>query len=612
MGFLSNIFGTSLQTPATAKTTDSKRSVSSSRSVPTLSEGEIFRGEVTDLHRSDVTVTLEDGRSLHARLSSATELSIGQEATFLVQNSDESQITLKLLPDGDSGFEEAAIDKALTASNLPLTDNNVAVARALIDAGLPASRELLHNLLRYSASNKGVELSTLTALMKNKIPVTKENAASLQACRNFEHRLVSQASQLTSQLMNALQSPEAGDLFGYDLVNAFFGEDAFPEDASSPTVFEGAADSSVLAENASVPSDGTVSGAAVPVTADALFSQNSDSSASNVSGTPATDRGASSVVSDFGKASSGNASAANTSAVTESGTPSAAEKKNASAESFLDARSFSGKNIPLKDRLTARELTEAAGALEEYFPQEKDLQTFLGTQTAPALFSALAKNASRTPKRLSDILSKTPVLSQLLSDSVLSEFLLKPEDLSESNAVAQFYERLRKNLDAVSHLTKESGADSFAGISKTTGKMQENLRFMNVLNQIFPYVQLPLQMTRQLTHGELYVYANKKQRPVSSDSVSVLLHLDMDNLGPTDVYVALRGKSVEASFYLNDDASQKIISSEMNQLSEALSQKGFSFTGKVLAREKDPDPIRDLMLGENNVSMKRYRFDIRA
>ena len=60
--------------------------------------------------------------------------------------------------------------------------------------------------------------------------------------------------------------------------------------------------------------------------------------------------------------------------------------------------------------------------------------------------------------------------------------------------------------------------------------MQDNLQFMNTLNQIFPYVQLPLKLTEQLTHGELYVYTKKKDLSAQNKEVSILLHLDMDSL----------------------------------------------------------------------------------
>ena len=141
------------------------------------------------------------------------ELSIGQEAEFYVQETNDVLITLKLLTDGDSSFTESAIDRALEAAGLPKSETAAAVVRSLLTAGLPANKEMIQKMLQYSASNKGVELSTLTALLKHNLPVTKENAAELQAYRNFEHRLSGQASTLASALTDALQSGEVTPAF---------------------------------------------------------------------------------------------------------------------------------------------------------------------------------------------------------------------------------------------------------------------------------------------------------------------------------------------------------------------------------------------------------------
>ena len=119
MGLFHSIFGLP-QTAQSAGTSGAKRtSFSSGKDSVTLTKGEVVKGEVTDLRSNEVTIRLDDGKTLHAKLSTAMELSIGQKAEFFVQETNDVLITLKLLSDGDTSFAESAIDKALEASGFP-------------------------------------------------------------------------------------------------------------------------------------------------------------------------------------------------------------------------------------------------------------------------------------------------------------------------------------------------------------------------------------------------------------------------------------------------------------------------------------------------------------
>ena len=62
----------------------------------------------------------------------------------------------------------------------------------------------------------------------------------------------------------------------------------------------------------------------------------------------------------------------------------------------------------------------------------------------------------------------------------------------------------------------------------------------------------------QTSHGELYVYTKKRELAQNGSSISVLLHLDMNHLGPIDIHLSLTGKSVAAKFYLEEELSKQV------------------------------------------------------
>lgn len=585
MGLFSEIFGMPQATQSTSAS-GAKRSLPvSEKDTITFTKGEVVKGEVTDLRSSEVTIRLEDGKTLHARLSSAMELSIGQKADFFVQETNDALITLKLLSDGDTSFTEAAIDQALEASGFPKSSNAVAVVRSLLNAGLPANKEMIQKMLQHSAANKEVALSTLTALLKNNLPVTKENATQLQAYRNFEHRLVGQATALTASLGDAFRSEETPTEFTKALLSHFFSDSTQSSSYSSGSAF-----AAPMEDTPSVVFPGP---AAVHPPAGIKDTLPDGVSSSPMSTTEYT-------------------------SLPIADAPVSAQAEISSAALKETTLSISKEYTPLHTLLTEDEYRQLGEVFTKLPPEfsEFDLLNRDYTNkvlTANQLFSVFSRQ-SEASATVNTLLTKNRLLSSLLEQTLLERFVLTPEALAKEDGVKKFYRHISEDLSLLTDLagaaSKESGALKKA--ADTGAKMQDNLRFMNTLNQLFPYVQLPLRLTEQLTHGELYVYTKKKDLSDRTREVSILLHLDMDFLGPTDIHLTLLQQTVAAKFYLTEETAQALVAKELPLLTASLQEKGYTLTAQVMQREKEPDIVNDFMEGGEAVSMKRFRFDIRA
>lgn len=582
MGLFQNIFGLS-QGASPSGVSVSKRISGSASGKGTiqLTKGQIVKGEVTDLRSNEVTVRLEDGKTLHAKLSTAMDLSIGQKAEFFVQETNDILITLKLLSDGDTSFAESAIDKALEAAGFPKSAHAADIVRSLLDAGLPANKEMIQKMMQYSASNKDVELSTLTALMKHNLPVSKENAAQLQAYRNFEHRLLGQATTLTAALSEALSYGEVPASFTEQLLTQFFNDNV----TASP-----------VGEVAS-----GIQGSGTPETATSAV-------------VPET------TVSDTSGASAGllpepvTAPSPDTEAVIQGSISG-----NTSGATGSTAVPLSDEHLPLKQLLPESQyqaVEKALSSLSADLPEFSAIKNGLndGSLTAGKLFSALASATTKGhAEHITALFKEEPALSELLGKTLLNRFVMTPEDLTKENAIEDFYHRIRNNLASLTDtVSSDAESSSLKTVADTASNMQENIQFMNTLNQIFPYVQLPLKLTEQLTHGELYVYTKKKDLSAQNKEVSILLHLDMDALGPTDIHLSMLQKNVSAKFYLSETDAEQLVSEQLPSLTDALQKKGYSFSASVMHRTKEPDIVSDFMSDTDAVPMKRFRFDIRA
>ena len=202
----------------------------------------------------------------------------------------------------------------------------------------------------------------------------------------------------------------------------------------------------------------------------------------------------------------------------------------------------------------------------------------------------------------------------LLSKQIKQQWLMKPEDVANKNDVEAFYHRLRQQTGRLMEAAGQAGKDM--PFTKNLTTMQNNIDFMNQMNQVFNYIQFPLKMSGGEAHGDLYVYTNRKNTRKEDGSVSALLHLDMEHLGPLDVYVVMKGTDVNTKFYLQDDKMIDFIAAHIHMLNERLEKRGYSFHAEMKVNEEEDenrDVIKKITAQESKTSLvAQYAFDVRA
>ena len=239
--------------------------------------------------------------------------------------------------------------------------------------------------------------------------------------------------------------------------------------------------------------------------------------------------------------------------------------------------------------------------------QQSTTTTQPNSQAAPDT-SVLAEASARTPDTHTD--------AEPLIKNILDSFLMKPEDVANPEKVQKYYDELNEKLEKLEQLTQKVAEQNSENNTVATPKqMKQNLSFMEAVNNVFPYIQLPLKFRETPAHVELYVYEKKKAlKP--SDTLSALLHLELEHLGTTDIFVTLAGNHVTTRFSMTDKESGALVKSEMPKLTEALSAKGYTLQSEVAIREQEDETTPTLLeqfLEEHAPGgLNRYTFDIRA
>lgn len=211
-------------------------------------------------------------------------------------------------------------------------------------------------------------------------------------------------------------------------------------------------------------------------------------------------------------------------------------------------------------------------------------------------------------------LMKDERFSEAFKELMKQELMLSPEETTKEK-IKDLYSKLGKQLQVVSEaLDKSTLLDTNLG--KNVTQMNQNVHFLNQMNQMYAYIQLPLKMSGNEAHGELYVYSNKKRLSSKDGEVSALLHLDMDHLGPVDVYVAMQYEKVSTQFYLKDEEMLDFINEHMDILTDRLKARGYDINVKMSVRnsaEEENPCMKELLRTHSNIPLLATEsFDVRA
>ena len=201
----------------------------------------------------------------------------------------------------------------------------------------------------------------------------------------------------------------------------------------------------------------------------------------------------------------------------------------------------------------------------------------------------------------------------LLRNVIEKQWTMRPEEVTNGEKVSQFYEKMERQMNQIEHAMQLAGATENS-FSASASQVQSNVEFMNQMNQIYTYVQIPLKLTGQNASGELYVYTNKKNLSNPDAELTAFLHLDLEHLGSTDVSVKMLRKNVDTRFYIDNDASYDLLEKHLPILEKRLQKRGYTCKISITNESKKVDFVTDFL--EQDLppagTLRRYSFDMKA
>lgn len=546
----------------------SNAELSGNAQISQVPEGQLFHGQILNVTNNEVNIMLDNSKTLLAHMSEAMNLNIGDSLTFMIKENDGANVVIRPFMEQPGVMKDNAIFKALEVNNFSPTEKNYQIAETLMRQNMPLDRAGMQRIMQQSYHYPATSIDTLVSMNKLGIPVNDANIAQFEEYLANTHQLAGDVenisagiAEFSSEVLNSMASGSGQtgvtDMLAFNDVLLGILSDA--EDmANIGQNLQGIADGQegMLQTNAEAIQQGLADG--MPQTLSEMS------------------REAAGVQQNTGEISEQN-------------------QMNQDMKAVMDSLSSLGVS------------NERIAELKE---ESKTPLQMLNN------INRLLSETEINKEQLAGLLASDGYKG-VLKEAVKRKFTLDGDNMKEPGEVDELYKSIYDKTSKLMDAFSDTGGKAGGQLQEQAKGMQERLDFIQNLNQMYAYAQIPVRLSNREMNSELFVYMNKRNMKNPKEDVSALLHLDMDYLGPTDVHVSLSGGVVHTRFYVEDEVSARIIDEHMTMLEKAVNDSGYSLTNEVITREPTLGNatnmvVKDMLGQDMEKSVKRYSFDVRT
>ena len=521
-----------------------------------LLPGQTIQGAVISRNGNTVQIALSQDLLINARIEQSISLALGQNMSFEVKTNNGA--VLSLAPLYANMANQATILRALGAAGLPETAENIEMVARMMEEGMPIDRDTILNVSRQLLEFPTQDPATVIQMIRLGLSITEANIEQFEQYQNAGHQLLGSAEMIAQELPEIFH-----ELMGEGRVSQAY---AFYESVLDIFTEAGMAEAVIQkgAENEAGQADVTK----------LLHAQMQDAGLDDLQ-------------------------------LTEM-------KEGAEAQEMRP----SGQDPALTDSQwrSLGDMLQELGVEEYTAGQIRNGE--VSAKEVLSLIRNLMPGAGEMPSHVLERLFGGKEFEGLLRAEVERQWLIEPREVADPRKVEQLYERIREQSMRLNEAVQTAGKAD-APVARSAQNLQNNVDFMNQMNHMFAYIQLPLKMAGNHAHGDLYVYTNKKNLAAKDGNVSALLHLEMEHLGAMDVYVTMQHNKVNTNFTLQDESSLDLIEQHISLLDERLAGRGYTLKAQFQVKEEDEEKnasiMQTILSQDKNISvLSRTSFDMRA
>ncbi|MDY6157022.1 MAG: flagellar hook-length control protein FliK [Agathobacter sp.] len=571
-----------------------------------LSQGNIFEGTINSVKGNVVSLGLSNGQQITARLDGKVSLTEGQSMFFQVKSNDGNYVQIRPFMLDGAGANLTLLD-ALKSANLPTDTANLSMVNQMMQQQMPIDKASLNQMYHLLQANPQVNASTIVQMVKLGIEITPGNAAQFENYMSDRQAITAAMDDFINELPEIMSD---GDLSMYRL--ALQGRQIIN------IVTDG------LKENTDTASD-KIFGVASSEISGMAVNEAANGNIGVASNEPADETAEA--------ASNGTVNENTGEVLNEAAGGDANEPINGMRDIIQTEETAENVLVPQKPTeniaenslgsvMTDEQLKELNEQIKSLLPDKAGNEISLYSKDDSIVgtlndIKELLKNTAADKQTLLKLFSGSG-FKAMIKNALTRQWMITPEQLKESDKqltdkIGRLYEKVSEQLDKMQEIIKSSGVVK-ENVSALAENIRGNIEFMNQVNNVYTYVQIPMKMNGHNASGQLYVYTNKKNITDPDKELSAFLHLDMDNLGATDVSIKMLKKEVSTNFYMDNDESYILIERFLPKLEEKLRNKGYSCKLSVVNEKHHVNFVDDFLKKDLPPAgqLHRYSFDMRA
>ena len=530
-------------------------------SMQELEPGSTFEGTVNSVKNGKVVLALGNGQTITARLDGKVSIQPGESMFFQVRSNDGTTIALR--PYVQAGnINNPILLNALTAAGVPATERNITMVDSMMKEQMSISRQSILDMGRVVGSNPNVNVNTAVLMTKIGLPVSAEMASQFENYMVDQHAIVDEMDLAMNQLGRLLGDADLGEEQSFELYGKVL--DILNGEGETP-----AQTTDGLQQN----DTGTMVNAGENIEMEAAVQQSKDGAAAegvqkqvqqqntkDLISMGAAGQEQSAGVAENTENIVGEQTAGNAAQSMQTGIDAADVLKNTQADTAADFKNVQGQTDTLEQILDQNGLDHLKRLLQniptltgntDLFEVQEEEDVFVDTmsgddagkkafelaQAEPEVTLKQSMTAEDFLNTLRDALKQnqeygfagmtklfgSKEFAAILKNCAEKQWLLEPEQLREASKVSDLYERLDHQMKQMENVMKAAGVTQNSFI-QTAADIRSNVEFMNQINQVYTYVQLPLKLSGQNASGDLYVYTNKKNLNDPEAELTAFLH----------------------------------------------------------------------------------------
>lgn len=586
------------------------KNVGKTSTIQDMKAGDVFEGTVVSVKNDKVSIALSDGQKIEARLDNGVQVAPGQSLFFEVKSASTSTIEIRPYSSGTEG-NNPILANALKEASIDVNVQTLKMVQEMMHEGLPIDKESLAKMYRQIVNFSNIDVKTVVQMTKFDIPITEQRAYQFENYLNDKQAITNKLNDVLNNLVKNISDPsipikqiESNNVKLLDIVSKglenvkveqFLDKEEVNMLLDKILQIEGQQDegkdflkmikmfqseNAKIAENRNVLAETSINKGEVLAEEENVIALEKNDMTSI------------------------HSQEKNADTQTKSG---GIQNENIDVQN--NSQNVDTKNPDLST------LNQEKQTIDGNVQKSENLNSnFSKLEVADILnqIKSLMNNPAVSEKDiLSLILSKE--YKGFVESIIKEQWLIEPEQLKENGKITQLYKKLDYQITQIEELVNAVSQNKTALMS-TISEIRGNLDFMNQVNNIYNYVQIPLKMTKQDVNGELYLYTNRKNLKEKKGELSAFLHLELDNLGTTDVSIKLKDKNLKTNFFVEDDTSYDLIFANLPMLLSKLNKLGYACTLEVVNEKKKINFVEDFLKKDLPTAgpVKRFSFDMRA